>query len=274
MLKKTAAAFALMGLVNFSAFADNQHTISISGSTSVSRVMDVLAETYNQKHENIFVAVHGTGSSAGIAAVKSGATELGMSSRFLKEEEASPNLKLVQIAHDAITMVVHPSNTIENLTSAQIKDIYQEKITNWSQVGGDDSLMAVVSRENASGTRFSFESNVDLLQTLNGETVSDISRQILIANTNSMVKTLVNHNSHAIGYASLGSVDESIKAVDFNGIDPSVQNVRKGDYTLSRPFLIMHKDGEISKEAQDFIHFLLSDEGQTIIEELGYISIH
>ncbi len=272
MLSKTTAMLALTSFISFNAFAATQ-TVSISGSTSVSRVMEVLAETYNAQQDETFIAVHGTGSSAGIVAVKNGATELGMSSRYLKEEEASPNLKLIEIAQDAIAVVVHPSNPIENLSASQVKDIYQRRVTNWNQVGGEDSLMAVVSRENASGTRFSFESNVDLLQSINGETVSDISRHVLVANANSMVKTLVNHNSHAIGYASLGSVDASIKAIDFAGIEASEENVRNGKYSLSRPFVIMHKDGEISAEAQAFIHFVLSEQGQTIVKDLGYINV-
>ncbi|WP_413112848.1 phosphate ABC transporter substrate-binding protein [Thaumasiovibrio sp. DFM-14] len=273
MFKKTAALFYLTMALSFN-LAAAPKTVSISGSTSVSRIMDALAETFNKRQSDIFIAVHGTGSSAGITAVKNGATELGMSSRFLKDEEASPNLKLVEIAHDAIAMVVHPSNPINNLTAEHANAIYKRQITDWSELGDEpSSAIAAVSRENASGTRFSFESNLDLLQVINGITVSGINNEVLIANSNSMVKTIVNHNPHAIGYISLGSVDNSIKAVSFNGIAPTLAHIHDNKYNLTRPFLIMYKDGELSTEARQFIQFILSEDGQDIVEAFGYLPI-
>nr|WP_086937942.1 phosphate ABC transporter substrate-binding protein [Thaumasiovibrio occultus] len=272
MLKKTAVVTALFALSHTSSYAATE-TVSISGSTSVSRVIEVLAEVYNQQQDTVVVEVHGTSSSAGINAVRNGATDLGMSSRYLLEEEIQPDLHTVEIAKDAIAIVVHPDNPVSAISSAQLNEIYQHKLTNWQQLGGEDSRMAVVSRENASGTRYSFEAAMDLLRNVNGETVSGIHEQVLVANANSMVKTLVNHNRQAIGYASLGSVDDSIKALTVNGVAATGDNALSGEYELNRPFLLMYQGGSLDDNEQAFINFVLSAQGQQIVAEFGYLPV-
>lgn len=248
--------------------------IIVSGSTSVARVMDVLAETYNNQHPDDFIAVQGVGSTAGITMVLNKVADIGMSSRYLTEEEAQKKLDHINIAADGLAIVVNPENPVNNLSQEDLAKIYQGKITNWKQVGGEDREIAVVTREASSGTRSSFESLLGLTQIIRGKQVSDINPQNLVVNSNSMVKTLINHNRQAIGFVSLGSIEPSIKAIDIEGIHPTKANIVSHKYPLSRPFLIVTRQGDISAEAQKFIDFLHSEKAQNLIEQYGYAAVH
>ncbi|KXF83269.1 substrate-binding domain-containing protein [Enterovibrio coralii] len=190
-------ALALSFAVPF-ANAASEERLTLSGSTSVTYLIDVLSEHYEKETGDI-VEVQGTGSSAGILAVTKGISELGMSSRYLKSTEIMPDLETHVIAYDGLTLVVHPENPVKSLTSEQIAKIYRGNITNWNQVGGDDREIAVVSRELASGSRYSFETFMGLTRVYKGEQVSDVSPSLLVVNANSMVKTLVSNNIHAVG---------------------------------------------------------------------------
>ncbi len=247
--------------------------ISIVGSTSVSRVMDILAEDYN-KTSPVPVAVQGIGSSAGITLVGKKVSELGMSSRYLTEEETHENLKVVTIAYDGLALVVHHANPVTNLTREQLTDIYHGNITNWKEVGGEDKKIAVVTRETASGTRYSFESLLGLTQIINEKLVSDINHENLVVNSNSMVKTLISNNPHAIGYVSIGSVDASIKPLTFEGVTPSAKTILDKKYELRRPFLVFYDTENVSETSLKFVDYLTTDTAQQIIEQSGYIKYH
>lgn len=247
--------------------------VNISGSTSVARVMDALADQYNQTHTHSFIAVQGIGSTAGITMVNKDVVELGMSSRYLTESEKGEDLNVELIAYDGLAVVVNRANSISNLSQDQLYNIYKGNITNWKQVGGEDKPIAAVTRESSSGTRYSFESLLGLTRILNERLVSDINPSNLVVNSNSMVKTIVNHNPHAIGFVSLGSVDGSVKAVSIDGIVPNAENIKNHAYLLSRPFLILYKVGKIDKDAKAFVNFIKSKQGQEIIENFGYISV-
>lgn len=247
--------------------------VNISGSTSVARVMDALADQYNQTHTHSFIAVQGIGSTAGITMVNKDVVELGMSSRYLTESEKGEELNVELIAYDGLAVVVNRANSISNLSQDQLYNIYKGNITNWKQVGGEDKPIAAVTRESSSGTRYSFESLLGLTRILNERLVSDINPSNLVVNSNSMVKTIVNHNPHAIGFVSLGSVDGSVKAVSIDGIVPNAKNIKNHAYLLSRPFLILYKVGNVDKDAKAFVNFIKSKQGQEIIENFGYISV-
>ncbi|MDC0609755.1 phosphate ABC transporter substrate-binding protein [Vibrio sp.] len=267
-----AAISLLLGIQLFignTALAQEQ--ITISGSTSVSRIMDIIAEEYNKSHPDVYVAVQGVGSTAGVTLLKKGVTDIAMSSRYLTEAELSSNLKVDLLAYDGLAVVVNMANPVTNLTRDQLYDVYQGKITNWKPLGGKDQKIAVVTREASSGTRFSFESLIGLTKVVNDRLVSDISPNNLVVNSNSMVKTLVNHNAQAIGFISTGSVDRSVKPVKFEGIEPTVENISNGKYQLSRPFLTLYYKDKISETEKKFIDFLLSDHIRELVQEYGYI---
>lgn len=245
--------------------------LSISGSTSVARIMDVLAEDYNKSHPGTDIEVQGVGSTAGVTLLKKGVVEMAMTSRYLTEEELEKDLQVQILAHDGIAVVVNVLNPLTNITREELYDIYKGNITNWKQVGGSDQKIAVVTREASSGTRFSFESLVGLTRVINDRLVSDINPNNLVVNSNSMVKTLVNHNPQAIGFVSTGSVDNSVKALTFEGVISNSKNVANGSYQLSRPFLVLHYNSKESKEIQEFLTYLQSDHVRKLILNYGYI---
>ncbi|MDF2153420.1 phosphate ABC transporter substrate-binding protein [Vibrio sp. CAU 1672] len=270
MLRFTVAALFAIALSAPGALAKE---VNISGSTSVARVMDILAEEYNKAHPEDYIAVQGIGSSAGITMVNKGVVELGMSSRYLTEREKGEDLNVFAIAYDGLAVVVNRSNKIENLTHQQLYDIYKGKITNWKQVGGEEKPIAVVTREASSGSRYSFESLLGLTKIVNNRLVSDIDPHNLVVNSNSMVKTIVNHNPHAIGFISVGSVDHSVKAIMYEGTEPSAKNISNHKYQLARPFLIFYKVGALDESGKRFVAFLKSEQGQNVIINYGYTPV-
>ncbi len=247
-------------------------TITVSGSTSVGPLMEKEAEVFQGKNKNIKVEIQQIGSSAGIKNAIQGVSELGMSSRELKDEEKS-QIKEEIIAYDGIALVVNPKNTVTNLTMEQLKGIYTGKITNWKEVGGKDSPIVVVSREDGSGTRSAFEELVGF----KGE---DMIQTASISQGNGAVKNTVVTNENAIGYLSFellykedGSLDDTIKASKIENIDPTADNVLNKTYKLSRPFIVVYKEDKISAESKQFIEFIKSEEGQQIAKSKGAIPL-
>ncbi|MGG3688562.1 phosphate ABC transporter substrate-binding protein [Caldifermentibacillus hisashii] len=242
----------------------NAATISISGSTSVGPLAEKLAEKYKEKN-NVNIEINQIGSSAGITNAVNGVSEIGMSSRDLKEEEKA-SLQETVIAYDGIVVVTHPSNHVKNLTIAQVKDIFTGKITNWKEVGGDDLEIVVVSREDGSGSR-------DAFQEIVGYSSGELVRNSIIASGNGNIKTTVATNKHAVGFISFEYIDESINTVSINGVEATAENVLRQKYSLSRPFLFVHKEENLSDEGKKFIDFILSSEGQKIVRETGAIPV-
>ncbi|NVC94029.1 phosphate ABC transporter substrate-binding protein [Vibrio natriegens] len=270
MLRFTVATLLAMAIALPSAMAKE---VNISGSTSVARVMDVLAEKYNKTHPDDYIAVQGIGSSAGITMVNKGVVKIGMSSRYLTESEKGEDLNVIPIAYDGLAIVVNRANSVNNLSQQQLFDIYKGKVKNWKEVGGDDQPIAVVTREASSGSRYSFESLMGLTKIVNDRLVSDISPNNLVVNSNSMVKTIVNHNTRAIGFISVGSVDRSVKPIQFEGIEPTSENIANHKYTLARPFLVLYKVDALDQAGKDFVAFLKSEEGQQAVAEYGYTPV-
>ncbi len=244
--------------------------INVAGSTSVARIMDVLAENYNANNEGSYIAVQGIGSAAGIAMVEKGVSEIGMSSRYLTEGEYSEDLKVITIAYDGLGVIVNHANPVNDITLKQLYDIYKGNIKNWKQLGGEDRQIAVVTREQSSGSRASFESLLGLTRMVNGKQVSDISPTNLVVNSNSMVKTIVNHNPQAIGFISDGSVDNSVKELTIENTKASPKTIASQAYQLSRPFLIIYHENTISDEGKAFVNYLSSDRAKAMIQEYGY----
>lgn len=245
--------------------------VIVSGSTSVARIMDVLAEEFNASGQYSFVAVQGIGSTAGVTMVDKGVAEIGMSSRYLTNAEYQADLTVVTLAYDGLSVVVNHVNTITDISRKQLFDIYKGQITNWKQLGGKDLRIAVVTREQSSGSRSSFESLMGLTRVLKQQTVSDINPTNLVVSSNSMMKTIVNHNPQAIGYISDGSVDTSVKELKFEGVTPSQETIQDQSYQLSRPFLIFYKSDKISEDGRKFVEFLNSERAKSLILSYGYI---
>jgi len=242
-------------------------TVNVSGSTSVLPLAQELAEAFEAKHENIRVNVNGGGSSQGVKDVVEGISDIGNTSRAIKDSEKEYNLSENAIAYDGIAIAVHPANPVKGLTTEQVQGIFKGEITNWNEVGGNDQEILVISREDGSGTRGAFEEILKLEE----DGASMVVDTALIFNGNGGVKAAVASKEDAIGYLSLGVVDESVQALEIDGVPISVETIKAGDYKVSRPFL-MNTPQEITEGAQMFIDFILSDEGQQIVSN-DYITV-
>ena len=273
MKKTVIGALAILSALAVNT-ASAKETISVVGSNTVTVLMEVYSEIYNKKNPDVFIAVQGPGSSAGIKAAKNGSADLGMASRSLKDSEKEPSLKELVIARDGIAVVVNNNNSVKDLTKEQISKIYKGEINNWNQVGGENKPIVVVTRDTASGTRGAFEDIMKLKKKISGKKVSAISQRAQVANGNGAIKTIVASNPFAIGYISLGTVDNSLKALDVNGTPATVANVKEGKYEVARPFLILYRDGQPSSATEGFLNWMTSNEGQAIVEKKGYISVN
>lgn len=245
--------------------------LSVVGSTSVQELAQELGDEYENKSQ-VKVDVQGVGSTAGIKASNDGTCDIGTSSRKLKDAEKAWNLTETTIALDGIAVIVSKNNKGEDLTKDQLVKIFKGEIKNWSEVGGEDKEIIVVSREAGSGTRGAFEELMKLEKKEGDNTISLVVADALVAEGNGSVLSNVAGKDNAIGYMSLGMVDESkVKMLKIDGIEPTVENIKAEKYVISRPFLFVTKS-ETKKEVNDFLDFILSDEGQKIVSE-KYISV-
>ena len=242
---------------------EDTETISIAGSTTVLPVAQAAAEEYMNQHSNADIQVSGGGSGVGATSVIGGTADIGMLSRDLKASEKEGNtLKEFIVGKDGIALVGHPSNTVSDLSLEQVKAIYQGTITNWNEVGGADSEIVLIGRDSSSGTREFFTEFV-----LDKE---DAAKEMQELNSNGAVAQAVSITPGAIGYVSLEYVDDSLKAFSIGGVAPTVDNVISGIYEINRP-LLMVTNGEPEGLAADYLAFILSEEGQQILKDSGFI---
>jgi len=261
---KGAAIVALALLAGtLSACSRSSTAIIISGSTSVQPYAEILAEEYAHIRPDIQIDVLGGGSSAGVMAAEDGTAAIGMSSRELTEAELE--LWHVMIAKDGLAVVVHPNNPIQDLTLEQVRDIYSAQITNWSELGGTDARIHVITREEGSGTRSAFESLVMGKEAF-------ITQRAIVQDSNGAVRQLISDDRNAIGFLSLGLVEhsDSIRSLLLDGVEATAENVMNGRYNLYRPFLFITKEEPVG-EVKAFIDFVLSPEGQALLAHEGLI---
>ncbi|UWG98599.1 phosphate ABC transporter substrate-binding protein [Dehalobacter sp. DCM] len=237
--------------------------ITIAGSTSVQPISEALAEAFMVKYPNIKVSVQGGGSSAGIKAAQEATADIGASSRELKSEENG--LTETVICKDGIAIAVNSANAVKDLSIEQIMKIYSGAITNWKDVGGADQTINVVTREDGSGTRGAFE------ELVMGKD-NPISDKALVQNSTGAVKASVASDPNAIGYISLASLDETVKAVTVEGVQVSADNIVNGTYKISRPFLYLTKEAPAGA-VKTYMDYVMSAEGQSIIEKEGLVLV-
>ncbi len=246
---------------------DISGSITMNGSTSMEKLANSLAEVFMQKYPNVMVTPQFTGSGAGIEAVTNGTVDIGNSSRALKEEEISKGIVENVVALDGIAIITHPESTVTDLTTDQLKNIYNGTIKNWSEVGGEDMGIVVIGREAGSGTRGAFEEIMGL------EDQCSYSQEI---DSTGAVVGKVESTPGAIGYVSLDVIENSsAKVLAVDGIEANPENIKSGTYTLSRPFVMATK-GEISEqrpEVQELFNFLKSDEGKELIQKVGLVTV-
>ena len=237
-------------------------SVATDGSTSMSKVIESLSEAFGEE-TGIEVTYNATGSGAGIEAVLAGRCDIGLSSRDLKEEEKENGLEGTILAYDGIAIIVHPDNPVTDLSIETIANIYTGEITNWKDVGGNDGEIVLIGREANSGTRDGFES-------ITG--TEDKCKYRQECTSTGDVITAISSNPNAIGYASLASVKNSVKAVSVGGVAPSESTVKDGSYAVQRPFvLVTKKDTKLSKSAKEFFDYITSSEANEIISNAGVV---
>ena len=239
-------------------------TVATDGSTSMEKVIGALSESFMANNADATVTYNPTGSGSGINAVPEGTCDIGLSSRALKDEEKSAGLKETILAYHGIAIIVHPDNPVNDLTIEQIAQLYTGEITNWKDVGGNDAQVVLIGREAASGTRDGFES-------ITGTKEKCLYRQELTSTGD--VVTAVSQNPDAIGYASLASIKDSVKALNVDGVTPSEDTVKDGSYKVQRPFVLVTAEGKaLTPVAQAFFDYAASSDAAAIIAKAGAVA--
>ena len=246
--------------------ADLSGNLSMVGSTSMEKLANALSEAFMEEYPDVTVTAEFVGSGAGIEAVTNGTTDIGNSSRSLKDEEKAAGVVENVVAIDGIAVCVDPANEVADLTKEQLTNIYNGTVTNWKEVGGADEPIIVIGREAGSGTRGAFEELVDL---------KDACKYANELDSTGAVIAKVASTPGAIGYASLDALDDSVKALSLEGVEATAENIKAGNYFLSRPFVMATK-GEISEQndlVQAWFDYVMGDEGQQIASEVGLITV-
>jgi len=266
---KTIKIVALLAVVLTATHALAAEQLQIDGSTTVGPIGDAFAEAFKDKAS---ITVSKTGSGDGAAALLEGRCDIAMMSRFMKDAEfkAAVEKGIMPVAHaiamDGVCTVVHPSNPVSALTSEQIRDIYMCKITNWKEVGGADMPIVVISRDTSSGTYETFEGLV-----MNKEKMGDCVEYV---NSNPQMHARVKSTIGAIGYVGLGFLDRNVKALKVNDVIPTRSTIAKGIYPVSRPlFLFTNGYPKLGSMIFQFCTFHLTEEGQEIIEDKGFVAV-
>ena len=239
-------------------------TVATDGSTSMEKVIGYLSEAYMEENTDIKVTYNPTGSGSGIQAVAEGRCDIGLSSRDLKDEEKT-NLTGTVVAIDGIAVIVNPENPVSDLTIEQISSVYKGEITNWSELGGKDLPIVLIGREAASGTRDGFESITTT------EDLCKYSQEL--TSTGDVVQTVAS-NPNAIGYASLASVKDSVKALNVEGVAPTTETIQSGAHKIQRNFVfVTKKDSELSEAAKAFYDFATSSAADDLIVKAGAVPV-
>lgn len=246
--------------------SDLTGSVTIAGSTSMEKLANALSESFMAEYPGVTVNAEFTGSGAGIESLSAGSVDIGNSSRNLKDEEKSQGAVENIVAIDGIGVIVDPDNGLDGLTKEQLVDIYTGNISNWSELGGTDEPIVVVGRESGSGTRDGFESILD---------VKDVCAYANELDSTGAVIAKVASTPGAIGYASFGDLNDSVKTLSLDEVMPSIETIKDGSYILQRPF-VMATMGEISEQSdavQAIFAYLKSDAGKQLVESVGLVTV-
>jgi len=255
------------GCVDNSAGASEPVVIKMAGGTALIPILEDISKEYMLENKNVQIEVTGGGSGFGIQETGEGRLTIGMAGRNLKSEEKETygDIIVYKIGLDGIAIITNNENNISDLTTEQIQKIYSGEVTNWKDVGGIDQAINIYTREEDSGTRDTFW-NEGLLK-------GNISEKALMVASNGEMKSKVSSDKNAIGYISIGYVDDSVKTVNFNGVEPTQENVKEGLYKIYRPLNLLTK-GEPDENVKKFIEYILSSNGQEIVKNDGFLPVN
>jgi phosphate transport system substrate-binding protein len=270
MKKVMVSGLVVLGLLVSGLVAAEKQALNIDGSTTVGPIADAFAEAFKSSHPDIEITVKKTGSGDGAAALVDGRCDIATMSRFMKESEFKKAVEngVFPVAHviamDGVCIVIHPSNPVKELSTAQICDIYMGRISNWKEVGGSDLPIVVISRDTSSGTYETFHELVMKKQ--------EMSSKVEYVNANPQAHARVKTTAGAIGYVGIGFLDANVKALKVDGIMPTKQTIVSGKYPVARP-LFMFTNGypKLGSVVHEFCTFYLTETGQDIVEAKGFI---
>lgn len=280
MTLRGMAMLVALALSHGAALGNEQAKLVLDGSTTVGPVAKAFAEYYMSINEGVNVTVNESGSGNGAKGLVNSTCDIANMSRFMKDNEfaAAVEKGVMPVAHvvamDGLPLLVHPANPVKQLTIEQARDIYMGNITNWKEVGGPDLKIVVVSRDTNSGTYETFEELV-MTHVVNGEkTREKIKDSAEYVGSNGAIRARVQSTPAAIGYAGLGFVDKTVKALEINGIYPTAEAIVSGRYPIARP-LFMFTNGypKLGSHVHAFVTLHLSDKGQEIIEDIGFVPV-
>ncbi len=272
MKKSTVKMLGLCLALVLAAGMSYAGNIVIKGSTTVLPIAQKTAEAYMKEHPDVKISISGGGSGNGIKAIIDGTTDIADSSRFIKDKEVKLAVENgtypvpFRVAYDCIVPVVHPTNTLKNLTIDQLKKIYQGKIRNWKDIGGPDLKIVVISRDTSSGTYEVWEKKI-----MNKERVFPGA---LLQASNGAVSQAVAKNPNAIGYIGIGYIDSNVKPLTVNNIEGSPATTLNGTFPVSRP-LFMFTRGWPTGDTVKFLNYVLHpDKGQKLVKDSGYVPLY
>jgi phosphate transport system substrate-binding protein len=264
MIKKLACLFMVVCLITPSlCCGDNSNSITIAGSTTILPLAEKLAKGYEALNTEVNISVMGGSSSVGVQQAASGTVDIGTCSRELVASEKGAVVENI-LAKDGVAIILHPSNPVNDLSLEQIRNIYTGSITNWEEVGGPDESIHVIAREEGSGTREAFQLLVMDYQL--------ITASAILQTSNGSMRVSVAGDRNSIGFLSFGYIDDSVKAISISGVAPIVDNAKNGSYPIVRPLLFLTKS-QPRGIVKDFIDFCLSEEGQSIVDAEGYLTV-
>lgn len=251
--------------VNGGSTTTETKTVSTDGSTSMEKVIGALGESFMANNEGVTFTYNPTGSGSGITAVSEGRCDIGLSSRALKDEEKANGLVETVLAYDGIAIIVNNDNPVTNISLEDLTKVYTGEITNWKDLGGNDGEIVLIGREAGSGTRDGFETITN---------TKDLCKYRQELTSTGDVITTVSTNPDAIGYASLASVKDSVKALTVDGVTATEATIKDGSYPIQRPFVLVTKDGvTLSETAQSFYDYATSADVSEIITAAGCVPV-
>ena len=264
------AASVIAAALLISCSRETGKKVVIKGSTTVLPVTQKTAEAF-RKINNVSITIEGSGSGNGIKALIDGTCEIANSSREMKAEELQSakdkgkSVKEIALAVDMIVPVIHPSNGVNNITMAQLKAVYDGSITNWKQLGGKDENIVVISRDTSSGTYEIWHEKV--------MKKADVRKDALLQASNGAIVSAVAGNPKALGYIGYGYIDKSVKTITVDKVEVTIENGKSGKFPVSRKLYMYVDENKLSPDAQKYIDFILSDEGQKLVKEAGFIPV-
>jgi phosphate transport system substrate-binding protein len=279
-ITKRASVIAAIAISAGTLFAGDANKIVIDGSTTIGPIAKAFAEYYMAKHSDVDITVNESGSGNGAKSLINGVCDVADMSRFMKDKEFSAAVEkgIIPVTHviamDGLPILVHPGNPVKNLTVTQVREIYTGRITNWKEVGGPDREIVVVSRDTNSGTYETFHKLVMTHKIGDNKIKEKIKSDAEYVGSNGAIKARIQTTPAAIGYAGLGFVDKSVKALTINNVYPSPRTVTSGEYPVSRP-LFMFTNGypKLGSHLYKYITLYLSEQGQEIIEDIGFVPV-